>query len=257
MKLSRFAVLGLVGCLCVAAPALAQDEDEDFDDIDIELYDAGEEDFDEDFEDLAAPLFATGDSVHIKSAIVGAPGNRIAVGKEVAVLCGFVNAGDEPLNVTGIFGTLNEAADYSKVLMNLTGQGINEQIEGDSENTYSYRFRMPKDLQPLPQTLQLALHIVFSEEDAGPASQQLRTFFNETVEFVEAETEQNWGALLSKIVFTVVCIGIAFVAYTLAAGASPLPSVGAASATTVAASGDGSFIKASSSSGRRARRRKN
>jgi hypothetical protein len=191
---------------------------------------------------------------------------EVEIGKEVAVLCGFVNNGEDPINVTGITGTLNDPSDFRKVLMNVswlgdvsslcvllihpfallccpqfTGQGIDEEIDSNGEVTYAYRFKMPTTMPP--QTLQVALSIFFW--DGG--EQTYNTFYNATVNFVEAEEEIDFVGLAKTFGFVLAAAAGAYAIYNAASDSSP-----SATASTVPPSSG----KSGKKSGKRGRKNK-
>jgi hypothetical protein len=159
------------------------------------------------------------------------------------VLCGFINVGQEPLNVSGIYGVLADPADLSRVLMNFTWSAINEEVEPDAEATYAYRFRMPRSMPPQP------LHTVFNLVFAvgpGPNQRGQRTCFNETLEYVEGDAPFNWAPVVKTALLGVaVALAVVFHRAALAgaqdvrvatggagAGAAPAPVSAKKAATT-------------------------
>ena len=170
-------------------------------------------DMEEEEEDMygAASEFAqfgtpSGPVVFATSHLVGAPQGRIAINKDMAVVCTLVNDGDEVLNVTGMFGTLNDPVE-GNVVMNFTGIPVNETIAGDSEVSYAYRFRMPPGTPA--QSFQMMFHIFYTVGNGRNAAPI--TFYNQTVEMYESG-EMDWESTsqaTENIVFVFAVVGTA------------------------------------------------
>eukprot|EP01138_Halocafeteria_seosinensis_P016172 gb/GECG01016502.1/.p1 GENE.gb/GECG01016502.1/~~gb/GECG01016502.1/.p1 ORF type:complete len:271 (+),score=43.92 gb/GECG01016502.1/:1-813(+) len=201
--------------------ASAQDTEADDDDIHVVEEGGTEDNFEEYYEDAVEdPLFEEGAEVYVKGGLAQAFDSKLPIGKQVSVLCGIINAEDEPIHMMGIAGTLNDPNDYSRVLMNFTGRfatNINESIPEDTEATYAHTFRMPKTVEPQKVTLSLQIFYVFNRMEYE------QTFFNETVEFVSVE-ESVQPDILAKYIFTLVAaVVIAWLVYKIATGSSRQP----------------------------------
>ena len=148
----------------------------------------------------------SGPAVFTTSHLVGAPQGRIPINKAMSVVCGLVNDGEEALNVTGIFGTLNDPVE-GNVVMNFTGIPVNETLAGDSEVSYAYRFKMPPGTPQ--QSFQMMFHVFYTVGN-GRAQAPI-TFYNQTVEMYETD-EMDWegvGAVAENLFFFFAVVGSA------------------------------------------------
>jgi hypothetical protein len=80
-----------------------------------------------------------------------------------------------PINITGIMGSMNDAFEFRNFRQNFTAKGLGVVVKGGEEITLQYPFVIYKEFEPLDYTL---AHTVFYESDSEAFSS---TFFNQVI----------------------------------------------------------------------------
>ena len=192
-----------------------EDEDEDEDEDDGEEEEEGveyEDDYYHPLSEMPEPLadVSTGYTL-VSHALAGeAEGEeeelemgaitQIAVGDKVEVLCGLRNAGDEPLHVAFITGSLNNPYSFGEYLTNFSETTVNRTVAPHSEISLDYKFDLPEfGIRVGPYLI--ALTVFYAAGSGVNALNHSNTFFNETIQATE-----GLGAMDSKSFFTLVLI---------------------------------------------------
>lgn len=124
---------------------------------------------------------------------------KVVHGTEVTAIVGVVNNGQDPINVTSIMGSLNNNEDFGYYLHNFTQTEYSAWLEEGEEVSIGYTFKTAGNLDPVKYTVALT---AFYENEEELFS---HTFFNETMEFLEAPTDFNID--LTVLLLVVVIIG--------------------------------------------------
>jgi len=184
MKLSKAALLALLGLVVFAAmtPVAYADDEEAGEEAEEE--EEEEEDYIEEGdvdehpltdmplpspEVLAAGLFPNEDPAS----------PRFAIGEPVDAVVGLVNNGQEAINVTMIMGSLNSPFDFNYFIQNFSGYNYNTIVQEGEEFSFHYRFQTAINLDPVDY--QVALTVFYENEDELFS----HTFFNASVNFYE------------------------------------------------------------------------
>lgn len=185
-------LLGLVALLLVASPVAVRADDEDADAVlEEEVGEAGDEEVAVELPphpltDMAEPA----PFVETSYVFVDTVNNRIPIGKDVTILCGFANKGEAAVNVSMVMGSLNHPQFFPAYFQNFTGKWISEFVEAGEEVTLSYTFQALSDrFEPADVTMALS---VFYEDDTDMYTS---TFFNTTVTLFETDSDIDVLAL--------------------------------------------------------------
>lgn len=143
MKLTWFLLfLGLT--LMVAVRAEEEVED---DDMIVEE----EEDFEEeDFEDLwDGVTLVPSEDIFTTVVFKEHADKRLPIEKEIVMLVGVANNGDESVNVSGVTAALHSPYDLDYYIQNFTGKGVAETLAPGEQVTLEYKFTADARLEPL------------------------------------------------------------------------------------------------------------
>lgn len=185
-------LFGLVALLLVASPVVVRAEDDEDAGLEEE---AGEEAGDEEvavempphpLTDMAEPAPFVETTFHFVDAV----NNRIPIGKDVTILCGFSNKGEQAVNVSMIMGSLNHPQYFPAYFQNFTGKWISEFVEAGEEVTLSYTFKAMEDRFE-PADVGMALSVFYEDETDMYTS----AFFNGTVTLYETDADIDFLAL--------------------------------------------------------------
>ncbi|CAD7701158.1 unnamed protein product [Ostreobium quekettii] len=118
-----------------------------------------------------------------KSVLPEHPQKLLPAGDVIPVLLGFRNEGSEPVNVSAIMGSLNHAGDFRVYYQNFSMQPLGITVPAGAELTMEYLFRPDPALPPME--FRIAITAFYSNVKGNEWYSS--TFFNETIEIVEAE----------------------------------------------------------------------
>lgn len=104
---------------------------------------------------------------------------QFPAGKQIEVVAGLNNLGEESYNVTAIYGSLNAAHDFSLFFQNFTGLPYYDVLAPGGQVSLAYYFITAPNLPP--RDFQVALTAFYNTETQGFAT----TFFNKTITIVE------------------------------------------------------------------------
>ncbi|KAK9903492.1 hypothetical protein WJX75_006931 [Coccomyxa subellipsoidea] len=107
------------------------------------------------------------------------PEKQFPAGSLVEAVVGVHNNANNPLNVTAIIGSLNNAQAFHQFYQNFSYQPQQAVVRPGEEASLSYYF-MPDESFP-PREFQVALTVFYNT----PAGSFASTFFNETIDIVE------------------------------------------------------------------------
>jgi hypothetical protein len=142
----------------------------------------------------------------------------VPLGQQVTLLCGFVNDGHEPLNVTGIMGSLNAPESFKYYYVNFTYKAIGQVVEPGHEMTFSYPFKLRAEdilsinaqAEDVATPVQMAMTAFYNDK----ATEYSSTFFNQTVKFVPGPQTVDWEFLGSlfrdSLLAGAVLLGLAY-----------------------------------------------
>lgn len=104
---------------------------------------------------------------------------QFPAGKQIEVVAGLYNGGDETYNVTAIYGSLNAATDFRYYFQNFTGLPYYDILAPGQQVSLAYQFITALNLPP--REFQVALTAFYNTATQGFAT----TFFNQTITIVE------------------------------------------------------------------------
>jgi hypothetical protein len=135
------------------------------------------------------------------------------------LVTGFVNNADVPLNVTGIVATLNDPAQFYRVVHNITFKRIAHDVPAGDELTLELPWSLPKASSfALPKSLTLVARVMYHDHAEPRAMHYSSLLLNETLVFTDAPEPLAWAPPLSSILSAVVAA--VAIAYALEAAPS-------------------------------------
>lgn len=164
---------------------------------------------------LSAPVSAARERAHKAVSVSAAwsPGSSVdslTAGSPSRVVVGFVNAGPDAFNVTGITGWLTDVYEGGRVLANLTGSAVGEVVEAGGELALEFVVKPPRfPRADFPLRARLALAVYYEDEEGASYRS---AFLNETVSVAApkwVQTKEWWATvvLLAAAAAVVVFIG--------------------------------------------------
>lgn len=145
-KITMFLLfLALISMVAVRA------EEEDADDMIVEDEDIdGGEDFEEDFEELWDGItLVPSDDIVTTVVFKDYPDKRLPLEKEIVMLVGVANNGEDYVNVSGISAALQSPYDLAYYIQNFTAKGVAEVLAPGAQVTLEYKFMADPRLEPL------------------------------------------------------------------------------------------------------------
>lgn len=116
--------------------------------------------------------------------------NKMPLGEPIDALIGFVNEGQETMNVTYVMGSINSPFDSNYYIQNFTKRDYNKMVHEDEEFTFRYRFQPMDTLDPVEY--KLALTIFYENEEELFST----TFFNGTATFYQPSSAFELGEIV-------------------------------------------------------------
>lgn len=178
------------------------------------------------------------------------PGKSLPIGQPVTAVCGFVNHGDEPVQVSAIMGSLNSPFMFDMYIQNVTSRFINQTVGARGEYNFAITFTPREDLDAVD--LVLALTLFYEDEDETYTS----TFFNETVSFYEASGDVDVQAVIQIAGLVGGLAAILFFAFRGTGKSKPRTERGTVGGSDFQAEWLPEGVKATSSSSRRRKKQK-
>jgi hypothetical protein len=244
------AAVALLALVCSMGPKLAFAQDIVEEDIDVVYEDEGDEIMHEQAPPQMAqrgprphPLTNLAPShpdVETAFSFVKHDQQRLPAGEGLTILCGFVNEGTMPLNVSGIIGSLNSAQSFGQYYHNFTAQPVDELVMDGAEATFQYQFVIPMGVQE--GDYQIALTAFYASQDGSMGFTS--TFFNETVGIYEPAQPMDTKDIIS---YAVVILAAVWGLHTFGDQLPfAVPGVGKAARPSIAAgkAGDADFTPA-------------
>ena len=151
----------------------------------------------------------------------------IELGKEAEVVMGFLNTGDSPFSVQFIRGYLLMNQDQPYIVQNFTGALQNVTVGPEETATFSYKFTPEKMLDSREYTVMVDVFYLNVENDTFST-----TFFNQTIQFVEAAEAADFETVFSYISLLGMLGLMAFGAWYLFKGSAQYKKVFGNTATT-------------------------
>ncbi|KAF0972577.1 hypothetical protein FDP41_008826 [Naegleria fowleri] len=118
----------------------------------------------------------------------------LELGKESEVILGFLNTGDLPFSVQFIRGYLVANLDQPFIVQNFTGSIQNVTVGPEETATFSYKFVADKTLDAREYTVMVDVFYLNVDNDTFST-----TFFNQTVQFVEAQESADFETVFSYV----------------------------------------------------------
>ncbi|EFC49062.1 translocon-associated protein, alpha subunit [Naegleria gruberi] len=127
-------------------------------------------------------------------ALLNQDQKTVELGKETEVVLGFLNTGDLPFSVQFIRGYLLMNQDQPYIVQNFTGALQNVTVGPEETATFSYKFTPEKMLDSREYTVMVDVFYLNVENDTFST-----TFFNQTIQFVEAAESADFETVFSYI----------------------------------------------------------
>jgi len=218
------ALLLLIALVFIPTSVRAE-EDDDLSDFVIEEDDF---EFDIDEEQVDESWTETAETAEVDAAFIFPeyPENNIPIGKIHTALISFGNRGPDALNITAVGGHLHSVYDFSYYIQNFTVQEIGNMVDGFSEISFEYYLRVE-----LPEPIDVWFSGWVDYEDAEGRSFRA-TFFNNTIELVDAGLEVEATQIVSVVFGFVV---IAVIGFMVSAPDSAMDTISGAVAPTAKA----------------------
>jgi len=136
------------------------------------------------------------------------PDKRLVLGQPISILLGFTNKGKGSFNITGIGAHLHSPVDLTYFIQNYTARRVVGAPVGPGQQaSVEYYFFPDSQLEPLKFWFSAWVLYNNSRDEMF-----VNTFFNSTIELVEADVGFDIYSYLSYIVFLA---GAGLLAYTL------------------------------------------
>lgn len=135
--------------------------------------------------------------------------SKFFVGEEVHAIVGVSNTGSRPYNLTYMTGSLHSPYDFSYYIQNFTVSLIGTVVDAGSEISVDFKFKTDPNLEPLQ--FQLEAYFLYNTTDEREVFRT--TFFNETIELVEKNSDFTTRTLFSYLMVLLVLGAIGYFVY--------------------------------------------
>jgi len=145
MKLTWFLLfLAVTFMVAVRAEEEATEEDDD-----MIVEEEEEEDFEEDFEEWDGVTMVPSEDIFTTVVFKDHADQRLPLEKEITMIVGVANNGDDTVNVSAISASLHSPYDLDYYIQNFTGKGVAEVLAPGQQVTLEYKFTADARLEPL------------------------------------------------------------------------------------------------------------
>lgn len=135
---------------------------------------------------------------------------QVPLGETIEIVCGFRNRAAHPLNITRITGSLNFAQDFRYYIQNFSMMEFgNTLVPAGAEVSLAYPVRPDPQLEP--RDFQIAATVWYEDPDTRDV--YASTFFNSTVELLEAESTFDTSLLFGTVTALAVIGGLGFIVF--------------------------------------------
>ena len=106
----------------------------------------------------------------------------------VSVLAGFINNGDDLLNVTQLSGWVTDPSNFLRVYANLTATKLSQSVEPGGEASLEFPWELALDLPHYPFPLRVAVTAAYHDDRKN---RYVHVVFNETLLFTGPRATQD------------------------------------------------------------------